>query len=98
MSRRVRHYLFYVLFAALLASPTAAREPFKILLLSPSWGATAAGVGMRDGLVALGYRENRDFFIGVRFTRGNIAALSEGARDGQHSQQSPGAESFQKQG
>jgi putative ABC transport system substrate-binding protein len=29
----------------------------------------------------LGYRENRDFVIGVRFTQGNIAALPQAARE-----------------
>lgn len=38
-------------------------------------------VGLIDGLVALGYRENEDFVIGVRFTQGNSAVLPAVARD-----------------
>jgi putative ABC transport system substrate-binding protein len=37
-------------------------------------------VGLRDGLVALGYHEDRDFVLGIRFTQGDIAALPEAAR------------------
>jgi putative ABC transport system substrate-binding protein len=32
-------------------------------------------VGLRDGLLELGYREEEDFVIGVRFTQGNLATL-----------------------
>ncbi|MBI4203969.1 MAG: hypothetical protein HY527_02985, partial [Betaproteobacteria bacterium] len=42
----------------------------KIGALTPSWGPTPAIVGLRDGLQELGYRENQDFVIGVRFTQG----------------------------
>lgn len=44
-------------------------------------GPTWEVVGLRDGLEELGYRENRDFVIGVRFTQGDIAALPRAARD-----------------
>jgi len=37
-------------------------------------------VGLRDGLVALGYREDQDFVLGVRFTQGDTAVLPEAAR------------------
>ena len=37
--------------------------------------------GLRDGLLALGYREGEQFVIGVRFTQGDIAALPAAARD-----------------
>jgi putative ABC transport system substrate-binding protein len=37
-------------------------------------------VGLRDGLVELGYRENEDFVIGIRFTQGDVAALPAAAR------------------
>jgi putative ABC transport system substrate-binding protein len=37
-------------------------------------------VGLRDGLVALGYREHEDFVIGVRFTQGDRSALPAAAR------------------
>jgi putative ABC transport system substrate-binding protein len=37
-------------------------------------------VGLRDGLQELGYRENQDFAIGVRFVQGHLAELPEAAR------------------
>jgi putative ABC transport system substrate-binding protein len=37
--------------------------------------------GLRDGLLALGYREREDFVIGVRFTQGNHALLPTAARE-----------------
>lgn len=37
-------------------------------------------VGMRDGLLALGDRENQDFVLGVRFRQGDIGALGTAAR------------------
>ena len=37
--------------------------------------------GLRDGLVALGYREREDFVIGVRFTQGQHARLPAAAHD-----------------
>jgi putative tryptophan/tyrosine transport system substrate-binding protein len=52
----------------------------KIGALTESWGPTPAIVGLRDGLQDLGYRENRDFVLGVRFTQGNLAELPEAAR------------------
>ena len=53
----------------------------KIGALTESWGPTPAIIGLRDGLQELGYRENEDFVIGVRFTQGNPAELSSAARD-----------------
>jgi putative ABC transport system substrate-binding protein len=38
-------------------------------------------VGLRDGLLALGYREPEQFVIGVRFTQGDVAALPAAARE-----------------
>jgi putative ABC transport system substrate-binding protein len=38
-------------------------------------------VGMRDGLLELGYREDVDFVLGVRFTQGNIQALDAAAHE-----------------
>jgi putative ABC transport system substrate-binding protein len=38
-------------------------------------------VGLRDGLLELGYRENEQFVIGVRFTQGDMAALPVAARE-----------------
>jgi len=36
---------------------------------------------LRDGLEALGYREDQDYFLGVRFTQGNLAELPVAARE-----------------
>src|SRR5215475_6242454 len=55
--------------------------PIKIGALTPSWGPTPPIVGLRDGLLELGYRENEQFVIGVRFTQGDIAALPAAARE-----------------
>ena len=52
----------------------------KIGALTESWGPTPHIVGLRDGLQELGYRENENFVIGVRFTQGSIAELPEAAR------------------
>ena len=56
-------------------------KPVQIGALTDSWGPTPGMVGLRDGLQELGYRENKDFVIGVRFTQGNISALPQGARE-----------------
>jgi putative tryptophan/tyrosine transport system substrate-binding protein len=65
-----------------MAPATDAQPPrlVKIGALSESWGPTPAIVGLRDGLQELGYQENRDFVIGVRFVQGNLAELPEAAR------------------
>jgi len=55
-------------------------RPFTIGALTISWGPTPAIAGLRDGLKALGYREDYDFVIGVRFTQGNAAELPAAAR------------------
>ena len=55
--------------------------PVRIGGLTESWGPTPAMVGLRDGLLALGYRENEQFVIGVRFTQGDAAALPAAARE-----------------
>jgi putative ABC transport system substrate-binding protein len=60
--------------------------PVKIGALTHSWGPTPQMVGLRDGLLSLGYRESEQFVIGVRFTQGDPALLLEAAhglvRDG----------------
>jgi putative ABC transport system substrate-binding protein len=56
-------------------------SPFLIGALTESWGVTPNEIGLRDGLVALGYRENEHFVIGSRFTQGNITTLPDAARD-----------------
>jgi ABC-type uncharacterized transport system substrate-binding protein len=53
----------------------------KIGALTESWGPSATIVGLRDGLQELGYRENTDFVIGVRFTQGSLSELPQAARD-----------------
>ena len=49
-------------------------------MLTSSWGPTATIVGFRDELVELGYRDNEDFVMGVRFTQGETTALPDAAR------------------
>jgi putative ABC transport system substrate-binding protein len=61
-------------------SEAQSRRLIKIGALTESWGPTPAIVGLRDGLQELGYRENHDFAIGVRFVQGNLAELPEAAR------------------
>lgn len=56
-------------------------RPILIGALTESWGPTPPIVGLRDGLVQLGYREDQDFFLGVRFTQGNRDALPSAARE-----------------
>lgn len=53
----------------------------KIGALTEAWGPTPAINGLRAGLDELGYRENRHFVLGVRFTQGNPAELGAAARD-----------------
>jgi hypothetical protein len=55
-------------------------RPVRIGALTASWGPTPMIVGLRDGLLELGYREDEDFVLGVRFTQGDIAALPEATR------------------
>jgi putative ABC transport system substrate-binding protein len=56
-------------------------QPIKIGELTASWGPTPGTVGLRDGLLELGYRENEQFVIGVRFTQGDLTALPAAARE-----------------
>lgn len=56
-------------------------EPIKIGALTVSWGPTPHMVGLRDGLMELGYRENEQFAIGVRFTQGSVGDLESAARE-----------------
>jgi putative ABC transport system substrate-binding protein len=72
-----------VLLTANLAHSARAAQPgrpFTIGALTISWGPTPAITGLRDGLKAIGYREDIDFVIGVRFTQGNAAELPVAAR------------------
>jgi putative ABC transport system substrate-binding protein len=56
-------------------------SPVRIGVLTASWGPPPAVVGLIEGLVAMGYRENEDFVIGVRFTRGESTVLPAVARE-----------------
>jgi len=60
---------------------TERARPFRIGVLTESWGPTPHVRGLRDGLLALGYREPEQFVMGVRFTQGNVTALSAAARE-----------------
>ncbi len=61
--------------------PLAKRDrPVLIGALNASWGPTPPVVGLRDSLRELGYLENEDFVIGVRFTQGDLTALIGAAR------------------
>ena len=55
--------------------------PFLIGALTDSWGPTPGMAGLRDGLLALGYHEEVQFVIGVRFTQGDVDALPAAARE-----------------
>ncbi len=68
----------------LLTASAGAQErvqSIKIGVLTASWGPPPQVVGLRDGLVELGYRENEQFVLGVRFTQGDLAALPAAARE-----------------
>jgi putative ABC transport system substrate-binding protein len=73
-----------VVFKLLLICDIDAAErtkPILIGVLTDSWGPTPGVVGLRDALTELGYRENQDFAIGVRFTQGDTTALPQAARE-----------------
>ncbi len=56
-------------------------RPIQIGTLNPSWGPVPPEAGLRDGLQELGYRENKDFVLGIRFTQGDTTALPAAARE-----------------
>ena len=75
---------FCALLVCLLPGAALALEPgspVRIGALTVSFGPPPGVVGLIEGLVAMGYRENEDFVIGVRFTQGDISALSAAARE-----------------
>ncbi|HEV8723194.1 MAG TPA: ABC transporter substrate-binding protein [Candidatus Binatia bacterium] len=82
---RRRFILFALLFSCeLLISGSRAAErsgPVRIGVLTEGFGPTSGAVGLRDGLKALGYREDKDFVIGVRFTQGDTSALPAAAKE-----------------
>ena len=57
------------------------RGPIRIGALTDSWGPTPGFMGLREGLDKLGYRENKDYVIGLRFTQGDVSALPTAARE-----------------
>ena len=63
------------------ASTATAADPVKIGALTEAWGPNPQMLGLRDGLRELGYRDDVDIVIGVRFTRGDVSALSQAAHD-----------------
>jgi putative ABC transport system substrate-binding protein len=76
--------LLVLLSLSLVAHHVGAAEragPVLIGALTDSWGPTPSIVGLRDGLAELGYRENEQFVIGVRFTQGDTSALPTAARE-----------------
>ncbi|MBI4525366.1 MAG: ABC transporter substrate-binding protein [Deltaproteobacteria bacterium] len=81
-----RYFVFFILLisAAFPVGRGGAAErqrPIRIGALTDSWGPTPGVVGLRDGLKELGYRENKDFVVGTRFTQGDVAALPAAARE-----------------
>jgi putative ABC transport system substrate-binding protein len=65
----------------LYAVPALALDkPVRIGVLTPAWGPPGGLDGLVAGLIDLGYRENEDFVIGVRFTQGDISALPAAAK------------------
>ncbi len=74
--------MIFLMGSGLLIGDAGAAErtqPFRIGALTPSWGPPPQVVGLRDGLLKLGYHENEDFVIGVRFTQGDLTALTTAA-------------------
>ena len=76
-----RGFLACCLTVLVMAGAAEGDGPILIGALNDSWGPTPAEVGLRDGLVALGYREQEQFVIGIRFTRGDTDALPAAARE-----------------
>ncbi len=86
MRRQTLPVIFFslLLIGGLLADGAGAAErsaPILIGAVTESWGPTPAIIGLRDGLRELGYRENEQFVIGVRFTQGDPAALPSAVRE-----------------
>jgi ABC-type uncharacterized transport system substrate-binding protein len=83
---RWQHAVMYVVllvYSGLLLQDAHAVErarPLRIGALTASWGPTPQVIGLRDGLRELGYRDHEHFFLGIRFTQGDTAALAAAAR------------------
>jgi putative ABC transport system substrate-binding protein len=82
MKRRILILVSFLALTPLAAAAGAERgKPARIGVLTEGFGPTSEAVGLRDGLKALGYREDQDFVIGVRFTQGDAAALPAAAKN-----------------
>jgi putative tryptophan/tyrosine transport system substrate-binding protein len=78
---RLRYATAWVLLTLLSAAPALALDrPVRIGVLTAAWGPPGGLDGLVQGLIDLGYRENEDFVIGVRFTQGDISALPAAAK------------------
>jgi putative ABC transport system substrate-binding protein len=86
---RGQHWTWCVIFALpvmlglLLTDCAEAKKgerPFLIGALTSSWGPSPMIVGLRDGLIELGYREEVDFTLGIRFTQGDLSELPAAAQ------------------
>jgi putative ABC transport system substrate-binding protein len=85
-SRRLRLGVFALMAVGIgLASSSASHaersRPIRIGALTDSWGATPHTVGLRDGLIELGYQQDQDFVLGIRFTKGNRDLLPTAASE-----------------
>jgi len=85
--RRLRHAIFGFILVCVSEAVTGVgasegqrAAPILIGALTDSWGPTPGIIGLRDGLVDLGYRENEHFMIGVRFTQGDQTEFPAAAR------------------
>jgi len=82
--RRGVAVMLWVLLVCLLPGTVLAIQrgaPVRIGVLTASWGPTPHVMGLIEGLGAIGYRENEDFVIGVRFTQGDSTVLPAVARE-----------------
>jgi putative ABC transport system substrate-binding protein len=83
--KRCQTVVIMLLLCSGLFSPVIGRternRPIRIGALTAAWGPTPMIVGLRDGLLDLGYREDEDFVLGVRFTQGDLTALTDAARE-----------------
>ena len=58
------------------AEPARRQGPVPIGTVAELWGPTADMIGLQDGLVARGYRQDVDFTLGSRSAEGDPAALT----------------------
>jgi putative ABC transport system substrate-binding protein len=74
-------FVVLVLLAANGAGAEPGTKPARIGVLTTSFGLSPHAAGLRDGLAALGYRENEDFVLGVRFAEGDVTALQRAVNE-----------------